>query len=573
MEKYRSLATTITFLGTLVILFAAALIAGSVYFIAESFFLKSTESHLQSRTELISNDIENAFLKLENDLVVLSKTPPIQGIVRNKLGQEQSVNEGSKRLLWEDRLSTIFTAMLKVNPDYTRIRYISADNNGKEIVSVNRARDEVFRTHEDALKRIGDKKYFQKAITLKQGRIGFSRIDISSDDAKEGAALTPTLRIFMPVYTATQTIFGVLMINIDMNKFLREILIRSSIKYNIYLYDRYKDLFIYNQQETTLAYYPSSKLVTLPRIDNKLFANNAEFINYVVKNKNNFTVISPVYADPEKQYRILTLINSIPLGLMVREDRSAINYIILDIIVIALIASLLIYFITKKKMSRLSDLALAIANTSPGKQDKIKLPTELNDEVGMLARAFEKKSKQLEELALYDALTGLPNRNNFSTYLFAAINRANRNKYSVAVVYLDIDKFKEVNDNYGHDYGDALLVKFANKLKSVARKTDFCARLSGDEFAVVAEASDGLLAVKRIAGHYEKELSSTYSIKGLLLSVTISGGISLYPEFAQEQEVLLKQADHLMYRSKQEGKGIFHYYKDPADIPGDDSLS
>ena len=192
---------------------------------------------------------------------------------------------------------------------------------------------------------------------------------------------------------------------------------------------------------------------------------------------------------------------------------------------------------------------------------KIYLPTHLNDEVGLLARAFEAKTKLLSKLALFDSLTGLPNRKNFIDRLGDSIQHAKRQNLMFGLLYLDINNFKEVNDSYGHDYGDDLLIKFSHELKNMIRGDDYCARLGGDEFVVIIHdinsESDIITSIKR----YEKTLNNTYIVKGIALNVLISGGVSIYPKNSISSDELIHYADETMYQSKKEGKGRIHLFK------------
>lgn len=183
-------------------------------------------------------------------------------------------------------------------------------------------------------------------------------------------------------------------------------------------------------------------------------------------------------------------------------------------------------------------------------QTEFHFPTHLNDEVGMLARAFENKTKTLKNMALYDSLTGLPNRKNLLVHLDEAIARSKCNGSNLAVIFVDMNRFKEINDHYGHDYGDELLVKFSHALKEAIRATDHCARLGGDEFAIIIEGFDGTPVLNSVVNRYKKELNKAYVIKGTSMVMTISAGVAMYPEHGESADELLKYADEAMYKVK-----------------------
>ncbi len=305
---------------------------------------------------------------------------------------------------------------------------------------------------------------------------------------------------------------------------------------------------------------------------NKIFGNirinSKAGIDAFLKNLRDYLVVQKqIYSNLTKNSKVFMIIIYTPRSKVLRIYNSLINNLLLAIISISLFASIIIYFFVKKMMSNLLNMANTIKNTRNSDDTDLKLPTHLHDEVGMLARAFEQKTKLLSELALYDSLTGLPNRKRFIDHLHEALNRANRKKYSVAVTYIDLNNFKEVNDKYGHDYGDELLVKFAYKLKTIARATDLCARLSGDEFAIISEDIKEDTNLDKFISRLNRELNQTYEVKGIAIQVTVGAGLSLYPDHASSAEVLISQADEMMYQSKKEGEGKVYIYS-----PGCESL-
>ena len=186
------------------------------------------------------------------------------------------------------------------------------------------------------------------------------------------------------------------------------------------------------------------------------------------------------------------------------------------------------------------------------------------DEIGTLVTGFnlmltEIKSGQenLRRQALTDELTGLPNRRLFADRLRHALAIASRNQTMVALIYLDVDGFKLVNDTLGHSVGDKLLCEIANRLRPRVRASDTFARIGGDEFTVVAEGLHDLEGAELIAKDLLAELSTPFSVDGHDLSLTGSLGISIYPNNALDPEQLVRQADTAMYIAKGSGKNKF----------------
>jgi diguanylate cyclase (GGDEF)-like protein/PAS domain S-box-containing protein len=189
--------------------------------------------------------------------------------------------------------------------------------------------------------------------------------------------------------------------------------------------------------------------------------------------------------------------------------------------------------------------------------------------IGIVRDITERKQaeEKIAHLAHYDYLTDLPNRALFLDNLEHAISLARRNHYKVAVLFLDLDGFKKVNDTLGHDAGDLLLRGVSKRLRETIRASDTVARVGGDEFIFVlneigSDENAALMANKIIMA-----LSEAFELKGQQCHVGGSIGISLYPDGAQDPETLIKQADDAMYLAKQSGKNTYKFYRDvsPAE--------
>lgn len=163
-------------------------------------------------------------------------------------------------------------------------------------------------------------------------------------------------------------------------------------------------------------------------------------------------------------------------------------------------------------------------------------------------------------LAYYDALTGLPNRTLLEDRLGKALAGSRRRKDKVALLFLDLDGFKVINDSFGHSCGDLLLRKVADHLKSQAREQDTVARIGGDEFVVVLtgvkDVMDAAVAAERIMDAMIAEMV----IEGHSLNVSCSMGISIFPEHGADSETLIKNADAAMYSAKESGRNAFQFF-------------
>ena len=180
---------------------------------------------------------------------------------------------------------------------------------------------------------------------------------------------------------------------------------------------------------------------------------------------------------------------------------------------------------------------------------------------------------RLVHLAHYDALTDLPNRILLLDRLNELIKSAQRNKSKVAVVFIDLDRFKEVNDSLGHDAGDLLLQTLAKRLTSAVRDQDTVARMGGDEFIVLIQ---GLHDVKDVPMLVQKLLSclvESVTLNGYELTVTASMGISLYPDDATNGPELIRNADAAMYQAKDAGRNAYRFYTSDLNLRALEMLS
>jgi diguanylate cyclase len=185
---------------------------------------------------------------------------------------------------------------------------------------------------------------------------------------------------------------------------------------------------------------------------------------------------------------------------------------------------------------------------------------------------------RLTQMANYDSLTGLPNRSLFRTRLQEAISRCKNRRQMAALMFLDLDRFKTINDSLGHDFGDQLLKSVSKTLNNCMRQSDFIThyserdddvgvyRLGGDEFTVLIENLPGLGVAEEIAKRILTELAQPFQVGAHQLFISVSIGITLVPKYSDDLDVLIKQADLAMYRSKSMGRDTYTVFsKDLED--------
>lgn len=172
--------------------------------------------------------------------------------------------------------------------------------------------------------------------------------------------------------------------------------------------------------------------------------------------------------------------------------------------------------------------------------------------------------ERLHNLAYYDPLTSLPNRTLFHDRLQQMVTRADRSKSLAAVMFLDLDRFKMINDTLGHKAGDTLLVETANRLTGCIRKSDVVARLGGDEFTVILHDVENTECIAQLADKIIDAVSLPYMLEGQEVVVTTSIGISVYPYSGTTAEALTKAADIAMYEAKSRGRNNYQFFRHAA---------
>ena len=168
--------------------------------------------------------------------------------------------------------------------------------------------------------------------------------------------------------------------------------------------------------------------------------------------------------------------------------------------------------------------------------------------------------RKIKHLAYHDTLTGLPNRMLFMDRMDQAISRATRSNESFALLFLDVDNFKVINDSMGHEAGDRLLISVTQRLRDALRRSDTIARLGGDEFTILLENLSEPEAVILVVKNLLEKISEPIVISGREMHISASVGISMYPGDGQSFGHLLKNADTAMYRAKELGRNTFQFY-------------
>lgn len=172
----------------------------------------------------------------------------------------------------------------------------------------------------------------------------------------------------------------------------------------------------------------------------------------------------------------------------------------------------------------------------------------------------KKTQEQLIQLANHDRLTGIPNKFFFESIVSHLLSRDRRHSKKSALLYLDMDRFKNINDSMGHEYGDKLIIESAQRLNSQIRDMDYCARLGGDEFAVFVDDIENEEEVFVLANRLIATISEPYNLHGCTAYIGLSVGVSFYPQDGHNLDELKVASDAALYKAKADGRGVFRTY-------------
>jgi len=167
---------------------------------------------------------------------------------------------------------------------------------------------------------------------------------------------------------------------------------------------------------------------------------------------------------------------------------------------------------------------------------------------------------RIRQLAHYDDLTGLPNRPLFHELLKDRLTKASRQKNQLAILFIDLDGFKQINDTFGHAAGDRLLSLFAERMRKSLRRSTVVARFAGDEFVVLIDDFEETSQIAVVARKILDTAAEPFSIANTPCYLSASVGISVYPMDSVDEETLIKTADNAMYQAKKAGKGCYQFY-------------
>lgn len=470
-------------------------------------------------------------------------------------------------------LADTFAAMLKAHPEYFQIRLISTSQQGMELVRVDRDGEKMTRVSSANLQRREKAPYVVGTLRLARGDIYLSDITINHEAGAHSALNKPTVTVSTPVFARNGKRLGLVVINVDLNGLAR--LLQSNLPgaYQLYLSNQSGDFLIHPDATQTFGFDRGKRILIQDSFEPVLALVQGKGMNVVMnigegaqKQVGHVAAfVRLAFGDTiEKRFVILGL--SQPLDDITRET-TRLGWDTLQIIfafsVFALLLSILVSRIVTGPLN-----AIVKAIKSFSKEHVISaLPLNRNDEFGLLSRSFHdmqmeivahlselnESRKALDHLARHDALTGLPNRRMFFDRLEHAIAISRRSGKQLAVLFVDLDHFKEINDTLGHSTGDGVLVNFAKLLNAAVREVDTVARLGGDEFVILLDTINDPQQAMIVVRKLHELFREAMQFDGHELLVRASIGVAIFPSDGNDADELMQYSDRAMYNSKKVG--------------------
>jgi diguanylate cyclase (GGDEF)-like protein len=249
-------------------------------------------------------------------------------------------------------------------------------------------------------------------------------------------------------------------------------------------------------------------------------------------------------------------------------------------LLMTVILVLVLRYVLVRQWAPIDKAGARIRRMTEGKEPFAPIPIERRDEIGTLIDDFNQlivwrkvTEHQMEHLAHHDALTGLPNRLLVQDRFDQARANADRAAFTVALLFLDLDSFKTINDSLGHTVGDALLKHIATRLAECVRDTDTISRQGGDEFLIVLPTIQGTDDTALVLAKLLERLSAPIVVDGHELSSSVSIGVAIYPDDGPDFDTLLKKADMAMYRAKDAGRNTYRYFDAQMNVEAVEHLA
>lgn len=520
----------------LIFLFFVSVLSGAigvVYNLESKDYLKRLELEEQLNLKLQLSIITNNFEAIISDLLFLSK--------QNEL--HHLINDNEQK--YKDWISNEYLELCRKKRIYDQIRYL--DRTGMEIVRVNYNSGDPKIVEQSGLQFKGNRYYFKDTSALEANEIFLSPLDLNIENGEIEKPFKPMIRFGVPIFDNEKNKRGVIIFNYLGRKLIDSLKDAATLSLgNIMLVnsegywlcspiqdDEWGFMIKERNNRKFSLNYPKAWKEILSLDSCQIYNKNGLFTSATIyplrEGLKSSTGSAIAFGDSEKKLKpsqyYWKIISHVPVNDLKSGTRNLLFKLFVMAFLLFLLASIPSWIISK----------------------------------AIVRRKFHQM--ELYRSANYDKLTDLPNRSLFHDRLTQTLNQSKRYDRKFALMFIDLDGFKSVNDTLGHDAGDELLIKTAKRLLSCVRESDTVARMGGDEFTIILQSISTSENVELVAQKIINNLSDPFKLKENNAQIGASIGISLFPDNGDDMETLLKKADEAMYEAKKAGKNDYRLSK------------
>lgn len=573
--------------SALVLAFVGAMAAGATGFYAyqasRALLVDSVQGELLTATQVLARRVTQTRQEISRNLQILASQAEAVTMLEKSNGQSA------------DHMANLFKSVMAANPSYFQIRLISAAGHGLERVRVDRDRNALIRVGPDDLQEKGHYPYVYETLVLPVGATYLSRLVINHEAGAHGALNQPTAQMATPVVSPQGKPLGIVVISVDLNGVFDLLQKDLPQEFQLFFANGEGDFLIHPDPALSFGFDKGRRFFVFDEFPATRALVDGQANEIVTEASTGRHADRPVVAAfIAQQVKVASGEGRVILGLAQPRDSvvklaNRLGTVTLQIVAGLSFLGIFIALILGRLVSRPINALSAAVQSFTGTNTIEGLPLRRQDEIGVLARSFNSMQHQirqqlaelelhrheLQQLAYHDPLTGLPNRRLMLDRLAHVLASGQRHQRPGALLLLDLDNFKALNDSHGHEAGDQLLVEVAQRLTSQLRQGDTVARLGGDEFVLILEdlgdAGDLAVATEQteiVAGKLQRILAEPYTItvrsdtgeREHRHACTSSIGIALFGNVPVSSEELLKRADIAMYQAKAAGRNAWRIF-------------
>ena len=566
------IASRLSILLAVAVTVTAGVTVYSAYVVSRDLLVASAEDELLTSTKVLSRRIALARNENVRDLHILSQHPAAGAALEAENPTAQ------------DQLAKLFELVMQASPAYYQVRLIAAHDHGLEHVRVDRDGTGLVRVTGDELQEKGHYPYVFDTARLAAGEIYLSRITINHEVGTHFVRDMPTIQLATPVLGAAGSVLGVVVINVDLNGAFAQLAADLPKDVRLFLANGDGDFLVHPDPAQAFAFdrgrralvqeeFPETRDLVLRKTDQVLFVarDGAYAADPVVA----AFISRKVNAASMEKHLVLGLTQ--PLTTVLERVDTLAGVTLRIVLALSFVCIVLAALLARAVTRPINSMTRAVERFADGEL-ATGLPLDRRDEIGVLARCFHRMCKQIqqqiaelncrreemENLARHDPLTGLANRRLLVEHAEHAFAFARRDNERLAVLFIDLDRFKPINDNLGHAVGDLLLKAVAERIRGVIRESDTPARIGGDEFVVLLEMIQDDIDAQTVAEKIRVALNQPFEIVGHgeehRIAVSACIGIAFYPEDGTDMIELSRHADEAMYRAKESGRNAVAFY-------------